>query len=447
MERKLTAAMPRTQSGFFLGERLGEDQLVIALVGLPARGKSYISAKIARYLNWLGIKAKVFNAGDTRRELIGAGQPAEFFDPNNEKGMKAREEVASITLQRLFHFLEEDDGVVGIFDATNSTIGRRKWVTEECSKQGVKVLFLESICDKKEILDRNVLATKTSGNPDYRQVHDEAQILEDFSKRVHLYESVYQSVQSSEGTPIIQIINQGEEMRLFKIDGWVPSRLTFFLMNLHIGPRRIWLCRHGESQFNAEGRLGGDPGLTARGTKFAHKLDEYITNQLREMYDGDEQKILENQPRIWASTLKRSKMTARLLSQKFKMVQWKCLDEINAGACDSMTPEEIKQKMPDVSSEREKDKFQYRYPGNGGESYFDLINRVEPALIELERSHDHLVIVVHNAIVRVLFAYFQDLDPKSVVFNDIPLHRVYCFDPLPHGKFRMTYHDIDVDKA
>ena len=32
---------------------------VIALVGLPARGKTYISKKLSRYLNWIGINTKV----------------------------------------------------------------------------------------------------------------------------------------------------------------------------------------------------------------------------------------------------------------------------------------------------------------------------------------------------------------------------------------------------
>jgi len=32
---------------------------VIVLVGLPARGKTYISKKLSRYLNWIGINTKV----------------------------------------------------------------------------------------------------------------------------------------------------------------------------------------------------------------------------------------------------------------------------------------------------------------------------------------------------------------------------------------------------
>jgi SpoVK/Ycf46/Vps4 family AAA+-type ATPase len=35
---------------------------VIVLVGLPARGKTYVAKKLGRYLNWIGIKTKgVYN--------------------------------------------------------------------------------------------------------------------------------------------------------------------------------------------------------------------------------------------------------------------------------------------------------------------------------------------------------------------------------------------------
>jgi len=36
-------------------------------------------------------------------------------------------------------------------------------------------------------------------------------------------------------------------------------------MNLHIYPRPIYLTRHGESTFNVQSRIGGDPGLTELG--------------------------------------------------------------------------------------------------------------------------------------------------------------------------------------
>lgn len=33
-------------------------KICIALVGLPARGKTYIARKLARYLNWIGVNTK-----------------------------------------------------------------------------------------------------------------------------------------------------------------------------------------------------------------------------------------------------------------------------------------------------------------------------------------------------------------------------------------------------
>ena len=45
---------------------------VICMVGLPARGKTYIAKKLARYLNWIGITTKVFNVGEYRRQATTA---------------------------------------------------------------------------------------------------------------------------------------------------------------------------------------------------------------------------------------------------------------------------------------------------------------------------------------------------------------------------------------
>ncbi len=36
---------------------------VIVMVGLPARGKTFIARKMARYLIWQGVKTRVFNVG------------------------------------------------------------------------------------------------------------------------------------------------------------------------------------------------------------------------------------------------------------------------------------------------------------------------------------------------------------------------------------------------
>lgn len=42
---------------------------LIVMVGLPARGKTYISKKLTRYLNWIGVPTR----GETRPALQGLG--------------------------------------------------------------------------------------------------------------------------------------------------------------------------------------------------------------------------------------------------------------------------------------------------------------------------------------------------------------------------------------
>ena len=48
------------------------DKLVLVMVGLPARGKTYIARRVARYLQFFhGAPTKVFNVGNYRREISG----------------------------------------------------------------------------------------------------------------------------------------------------------------------------------------------------------------------------------------------------------------------------------------------------------------------------------------------------------------------------------------
>ena len=66
-----------------------DDRICIAMVGLPARGKSYISKAIVRYLTFFGCPIQLFNAGNKRRLDGHAGADASFFDPANAQASPA----------------------------------------------------------------------------------------------------------------------------------------------------------------------------------------------------------------------------------------------------------------------------------------------------------------------------------------------------------------------
>merc|ERR1719330_501707 len=97
---------------------------IIVMVGLPARGKTYIAKKLTRYLNWIGVNTKVFNAGDYRRNINEdqAKKPKHnFFDPNNACAKAIREQGMEDALEDAINWLKSGNGDVAIFDATNTT--------------------------------------------------------------------------------------------------------------------------------------------------------------------------------------------------------------------------------------------------------------------------------------------------------------------------------------
>jgi len=63
-----------------------------------------------------------------------------------------------------------------------------------------------------------------------------------------------------------------------------------------------------------------------------------------------------------------------------------------------MTYKEIEEKYPEISQSRKMDKMGYRYPK--GESYYDVMNRLQQYIIELERLKTPIIVVSHNAVIR-----------------------------------------------
>ncbi len=70
--------------------KLSERKLIIVMVGLPARGKSFTARKLNRYLNWMGFSSLVFNFGQYRRKSMEGFQSSDFFSSENSQGTKLR---------------------------------------------------------------------------------------------------------------------------------------------------------------------------------------------------------------------------------------------------------------------------------------------------------------------------------------------------------------------
>jgi predicted kinase len=168
-----------------------EEPLVIAMVGLPARGKSYISKMLMRYLRWTSFECELFNVGSYRRDMGFASADAHFFEAGNKDAHKVREDLAMAVQEHMYKWLKGSGNKrkVAIFDATNTTISRRLALAKKARSAGVFLLFIESICDNPKVLAQNY-ALKLD-NDDYKQM-DQKKALDDFMERVKAYEQVYE---------------------------------------------------------------------------------------------------------------------------------------------------------------------------------------------------------------------------------------------------------------
>lgn len=257
----------------------------------------------------------------------------------------------------------------------------------------------------------NVRQTKLH-MPDYAGMDPERAVA-DFQARIAHYARVYETVGEDEGS-FVKVVDVGRKLVVSGISGYLPSRLVYFLMNIHPLPRPIYLARHGESTFNVEGRIGGDAPLSPAGERFAQNLARFVEGE-----------VGEGELRVWTSTLRRTIDTARPMGRP--IVEWRALDEIDAGACDGMTYDEIRQSFPEEFAARGEDKFDYRYPR--GESYRDVIRRLEPVIVELERERAPVLIVAHQAVLRALYAYLMDRPPRDCPHLPMPLHTVFRLVP------------------
>uniref|UniRef100_A0A671ENE4 6-phosphofructo-2-kinase/fructose-2,6-biphosphatase 4 n=1 Tax=Rhinolophus ferrumequinum TaxID=59479 RepID=A0A671ENE4_RHIFE len=370
---------------------------LIVMVGLPARGKTYISKKLTRYLNWIGVPTREFNVGQYRRDMVQTYKSFEFFLPDNEEGLKIRKQCALAALRDVRRFLSEEGGHVAVFDATNTTRERRATISNFGEQNGYKQVKL--------------------GSPDYVN-RDSDEATEDFMRRIECYENSYESLDEDLDRDLsyIKIMDVGQSYVVNRVADHIQSRIVYYLMNIHVTPRSIYLCRHGESELNLKGRIGGDPGLSPRGREFAKSLAQFIRDQnIKDL-------------KVWTSQMKRTIQTAEALGVPYE--QWKVLNEIDAGVCEEMTYEEIQDHYPLEFALRDQDKYRYRYPK--GESYEDLVQRLEPVIMELERQ-ENVLVICHQAVMRCLLAYFLDKAAEQLPYLKCPLHTVLKLTPVAYG--------------
>jgi broad specificity phosphatase PhoE len=184
-------------------------------------------------------------------------------------------------------------------------------------------------------------------------------------------------------------------------------------MNLRLTKHPIYLTRHGKSINNSKNIIGGDCYLTDEGNEYGERLKNHMENEKLDDFI------------IITSCLKRTKQTVEKFNNK--KIESRLLNEIHGGICENMTFEDVEEKYPDIIRDRKKDKLRYRYPE--GESYVDLFERLRYFVLELGSYNKPILIVAHNAIIKVLLSYFQEIDHKEIPHLNIKLHQLIKLMP------------------
>jgi 6-phosphofructo-2-kinase / fructose-2,6-biphosphatase 3 len=388
-------------------------KLLVVLVGLPGSYKTFVARKVARFLRWNSYSTRAFSIAKYRLDKVGS-KSADFFDPNNKGNAKQRKGIVAEALEDALRFLHRG-GEIAILDGTNTTRERRNQIRNRLKREDngrfCEILWIESLCGDDALESEKLNSLKNS--PDFISKSD-------FERRSAFYRMNYAQLGDDEGG-FVRISSHFTKFTLFQTQGYLPTKIVSFVVNLKpVKQKSVYLCRHGESLYNARGFLGGDSGLTGRGLKFSAGLAEFLSETQKSV-------------NVWVSTMRRSRETAAAINAK-RQVQWRALNDLDVGVCDGYSYEMVKNRFPEEYRSRSEDKLRYRYPR--GESYLDLIARLEPVILELERWNNddgELVIIAHQAVLRCLYAYMTDLNIEEVPFLSIPLHTLIQLQSMTYG--------------
>lgn len=171
------------------------------------------------------------------------------------------------------------------------------------------------------------------------------------------------------------------------------------------GVHTIYFIRHGQTDWNAAGRLQGrkDVPLNAIGLRQAAAVSERLGNLAGSALEEAD---------FLASPLMRARRTMEIVRSGLGLAAEDYrsdprLQEIAFGAWEGLTWAEIRRRDPAGAAARDRNRWSYCPVGDGAESYAMLTQRVAPVLEALTRS---TVVVAHGGVARAMLVARNHLD-------------------------------------
>ncbi|KAI1636393.1 6-phosphofructo-2-kinase-domain-containing protein [Biscogniauxia mediterranea] len=429
------------------GRLFHSGRIAIVMVGLPARGKTHISVSMARYLQWLGVKTRIFHLGDYRRATVGQGGdvPEDYFYPNaSPASVVLRQKILKKCREDIYAWLNHENGQVAIYDAVNPTASGRRSLAKEFAKHDVQTLFLESYVDDEKLLRENARNVKIS-SPDFADMDpDEAAKL--YLRRIETKIPMFETMNEKE-LNYIKMINAGEKFFYNNVSfNYLSHRIVFYLTNTHIKTRATYFVRAGPA--TEDESYKADAPLSAEGVKYSQLMAETLIKHREQVRDSLNAKGGPKLPlrtlSVWCSTRARTLQTADAFKDRgYKVRQRSQMSQINPGVCERLSERAIRRLYPEEVEKHELDPYHHRYPR--AESYHDLAVRLEPIILELEREQNDLVIIAHESVLRVLYAYLMHCSTMDIPKLKFPRNEIIEIIPAAYQNEAKRIHIPDLD--
>ncbi|KAH6686287.1 6-phosphofructo-2-kinase [Plectosphaerella plurivora] len=429
------------------GRLFHSGRIAIVMVGLPARGKTHVCVSLARYLGWLGVKTRIFHLGDYRRATVGPGGvvPEDYFYANaTPASVILRQKILKKCREDIYAWLNHENGQVAIYDAVNQTASGRRSLAKEFAKHDVQTLFIESFVDDDAILKENARNVKIT-SPDFAGMSpDEAAEL--YLKRIDMKIPTFETMAEPE-LNYIRMINAGQRFFYNNLSfNYLSHRIVFYLTNLHIKFRTTFFVRAGTT--TEEDSYKADAPLSDEGKAYAAKMSETLLRHREQERAALIAKGGANTPlralSVWTSTRLRTVQTADYLKDKgYKVRQRSQMSQINPGVCEKMAERAIRALYPEEVEKHELDPYHHRYPR--AESYHDLAVRLEPIILELEREQNDLLIIAHESVLRVLYAYLMHCSTMDIPNLKFPRDEIIEIIPAAYQNEAKRIHIPGID--
>jgi broad specificity phosphatase PhoE len=188
---------------------------------------------------------------------------------------------------------------------------------------------------------------------------------------------------------------------------------------------RLLFIRHGETDYNREGRLQGqrDTPLNPRGREQASAVGRSLARLM-----GAEIARLEAARAFVASPLLRTRQTMELARAAMGLAPGDyatndVLKELTFGAWEGLTWPEVEARDAQGAAARARDKWDFVPPG--GESYADLARRIAPWVAAIDGD---LFVASHGGVARALMYLTAGVAPAAAAEVGIHQGRAILFE-------------------